>query len=193
MRYAADHKDRTRQRLLVEAAKAIRRDGPDKVSVAGVMSAAGLTHGGFYAHFASRDDLIAEAVSQMFREGAERLVQAQQGRGPREALRDYVDFYLSPAHRDARTAGCPLPFLSADAPRLSSQVRDRFAEGVRDLEAALRQLLSALDRQPAEAGSLLAEMAGALALARAEPDRTRADAMLERSKASLVSRFGLAA
>ena len=70
MRYDAEHKQRTRERVLKEAAKAIRRDGPHKVSVAAVMAKAGLTHGGFYAHFGSRDELIAEGVAQMFGNGS---------------------------------------------------------------------------------------------------------------------------
>jgi TetR/AcrR family transcriptional repressor of nem operon len=182
MRYDAEHKQKTREKLLKEAAKAIRREGPHGISVAGVMSKAGLTHGGFYAHFKSRDDLVAEGVAQMFRESAGRFAQSIEGRGPREALIDYIEFYLSPAHRDARASGCPLPFLSADAPRLPTKARARFAEGVRGLEGKVAEQLAALGRPDAEAdaGSLVAELVGALALSRAEPDRDRADAWRDR-------------
>ena len=195
MRYDAEHKQQTRDRLLKEAAKAIRRDGPHKVSVAGVMAKAGLTHGGFYAHFKNRDELVAEGVAQMFRESASRFAQSVEGRTPREALLDYVDFYLSPGHRDARSSGCPLPFLSADAPRLPTAARARFSEGVRGLEDRIAGQLAAIGRRDAhaEAGSLIAELVGALALARAEPDRDRADAMLARSHDRIVDRFGLSA
>jgi TetR/AcrR family transcriptional repressor of nem operon len=118
MRYDSEHKQRTRERLLAEAAKAIRSEGPHKLGVAEVMAKAGLTHGGFYAHFASKDDLIAEAVGQMFTEAGARMVRRMgEGRSPAETLRSYVEFYLSAAHRDSRTSGCPVPFLSADAPR----------------------------------------------------------------------------
>lgn len=193
MRYDAEHKQRTRERLLKETAKAIRREGPHRVGVAAVMAEAGLTHGGFYAHFKSREEMIAEGVTEMFREGRARLEESLKDRPPAEALRDYIGFYLSPAHRDARSSGCPLPFLSADAPRLPQAARARFAEGVQALEARLAEQMEALGRPDpgADAGSLLAEMVGALALARAEPDKGRADEMLRRSRSRLLQRFGL--
>ncbi|MDB5456452.1 MAG: TetR family transcriptional regulator, partial [Caulobacter sp.] len=93
MRYDAEHKSKTRERVLIETAKAIRADGPHRVAVAGVMAKAGLTHGGFYAHFKSRDDLITAGVGQMFKEGQVRLARAVEGRGPRDGLIAYVDFY----------------------------------------------------------------------------------------------------
>ena len=195
MRYDAEHKQKTHDKLLKEAAKAIRREGPHKVSVAGVMAKAGLTHGGFYAHFKNRDELVAEGVAQMFRESAVRFAQSVEGRTPREALVDYIDFYLSPAHRDARSTGCPLPFLSADAPRMPMAARTRFAEGVRGMEDRIAGQLAALGHRDvhAEAGSLVAELVGALALARAEPDQNRADDMLARSRKRIIERFGLQA
>ena len=193
MRYDAEHKRKTRERVLQEAAKAIRAEGPHQVGVAGVMASAGLTHGGFYAHFSSKEDLIAEAIGQMFVEGAERMAMAYQDRPPAEGLSAYVDFYLSRSHRDARTAGCPLPFLAADAPRLAEPARERFAKGVAALEARLAGRLAALahPRAEEEAASMLAELVGALSLARAEPDKARSDLILRRSKAALKRRFGL--
>src|SRR5690349_6687091 len=109
MRYDAEHKQKTRERVLVEAAKAIRTDGPHKIGVAAVMAKAGLTHGGFYAHFESKDDFVAAAIGQMFAEGRVRLDKALDGRSAGEGLTAYIDFYLSGAHRDTRSAGCPLP------------------------------------------------------------------------------------
>ena len=146
MRYDAEHKQKTRDRVLKEAAKAIRAEGPHRVAVAGIMAKAGLTHGGFYAHFPSRDDLVAAAIGQMFEEGRARLMLETTGRTPAGALGGYIDFYLSPAHRDTRSAGCPLPFLSADAPRLTGPARQRFADGVATLTAAIADLLGQLGR-----------------------------------------------
>ena len=193
MRYDAEHKQKTRERVLKEAAKAIRAEGPHQVAVAGVMAKAGLTHGGFYAHFSSKEELVTEAIGQMFVEGARRVDAAQDGRGAAEALSAYIDFYLSTQHRDARTAGCPLPFLAADAPRLSEAARARFAKGVAGLTSRLAAMLVALDHPHAEdeASSMLSEMAGALSLARAEPDLARSDLILNRSRAALKRRFGL--
>ncbi|HEX4196716.1 MAG TPA: TetR/AcrR family transcriptional regulator [Caulobacteraceae bacterium] len=193
MRYDAEHKQRTRERVLREAAKAMRAEGPHQIAVAGVMAKAGLTHGGFYAHFASRDDLVVAAIGQMFEEGGERLALATSGRPPAEGLAAYIDFYLSGEHRDARTSGCPMPFMAADLPRLSEPARARFALGVAGLRTRLGALLAELGHEDArtEASSMLAELVGALSLARAEPDRERSDAVLARSKTSLKQRFGL--
>ena len=195
MRYDAEHKQKTRERVLKVAAKAIRAEGPHKIGVAAVMAEAGLTHGGFYAHFESKDDFVAAAIGQMFIEGRARFDRSMEGCGPAEGLANYVDFYLSGAHRDTRISGCPLPFLSADAPRLPAPSREQFAQGVALLTDRLSQRLTLLGRLDAEetAGSMLSEMVGAVALARAEPDPVRSDAILARTRASLTRRLGLEA
>lgn len=193
MRYGAEHKEQTRKRVLKAAAKAIRANGPQGVAVAGVMAEVGLTHGGFYAHFKSKDDLVGASIDQMFAEGSERARREIEGVDPATGLGRYIDFYLSPAHRDARGAGCPLPYLSADAPRMDAASRARFADGVAQLTDRLARLLAEIGHSdPAgTASSLLAEMVGALSLARADPDPARSDAILERSRAALKTRFGL--
>jgi TetR/AcrR family transcriptional repressor of nem operon len=193
MRYRAEHKEETRKRVLKAAAKAIRAEGPHRIAVAGVMAEVGLTHGGFYAHFKSKDDLVAASIGQMFAEGSERARREIEGVDPATGLGRYIDFYLSPAHRDAQGAGCPLPYLSADAPRMDGVSRARFAEGVAQLADRLAALLAEIGHpEPAAtASSLLAEMVGALSLARADPDPVRSDAILERSRAALKTRFGL--
>ncbi|MDB5480074.1 MAG: TetR family transcriptional regulator [Caulobacteraceae bacterium] len=195
MRYGAEHKEETRKRVLKAAAKAIRAEGPHRIAVAGVMAEVGLTHGGFYAHFKSKDDLVAASIGQMFAEGAERVRRETEGVDPTTGLGRYIDFYLSPAHRDARGAGCPLPYLSADAPRMDPASRARFAEGVAGMTSRLAALIAVSgDPDPAAtASSLLAEMVGALSLARADPDPARSGAILERSRAALKTRFGLQA
>jgi TetR/AcrR family transcriptional repressor of nem operon len=193
MRYGADHKQETRERVLREAAKAIRAEGPHQVAVAAVMARAGLTHGGFYAHFASKDDLVAAAIDQMFAEGLARLAQEAEGRTPPEALAAHIDSYLSCGHRDARATGCPLPTLAADLPRLPQLARERFAAGVAAVRQTLARELSAAGRPDAEAeaSSVICEMSGALSLARVEPDPAASQAILERSKAALKRRLGL--
>jgi TetR/AcrR family transcriptional repressor of nem operon len=193
MRYDAEHKQKTRERVLKEAATAIRADGPHRIGVAAVMAKAGLTHGGFYAHFASKDEMVAGAIDQMFAEGYERMTLEAGDHEPADALRAYIKFYLSRAHRDTRTGGCPLPFLSADAPRLTGASRARFARGAAGLTARLAELIEKLGRPEPQAlaASVLAEAVGAVALARAEPDPTRSDKILAISKASLFRRLGL--
>jgi TetR/AcrR family transcriptional repressor of nem operon len=193
MRYDAEHKERTRARVLREAAKAIRAEGPHRIGVAGIMAKAGLTHGGFYAHFRSKDDLVAAALTEMFDEALTTFETLTAKEAPDAALRAYVDFYLSRRHRDAVDAGCPLPSLSADLPRLGVPARERFELGVAGLTAALSGLLSTLGHPGAEglASSVLAELVGALSLARAVADPARSDAILDRSRDSLMGRLGI--
>lgn len=193
MRYPAEHKQQTRERVLRAAARAIRADGPQRVGVAGVMREAGLTHGGFYAHFASKDELVAAAVGQMFEDALAYWRRIAQGRRDTAALHAYIDGYLSMAHRDAPARGCPIASLSSDLPRLAPDARAAFADGTQRLAAALAQPLRRLGHDDAEAlaRSLLAELVGALALARCEPDPDRAAAHLDASRRQVLGRLNL--
>jgi TetR/AcrR family transcriptional repressor of nem operon len=195
MRYDAEHKERTRARVLKEAIKAIRAEGPHRIGVAGVMSRAGLTHGGFYAHFESKDDLVLAAIGEMFSGARDTFQRHTEGKSPREGLTAYLDFYLSATHRDAREFGCPLPVLSSDLPRMDAPARDYFAKGVARLTGAIRGLLEQLGRTDAEAlaSSALAEMIGAVSLARAISDPDQSDAILARSHKAVAERLGLGA
>jgi len=193
VRYDAEHKLRTRQRLLKEAAAAIRAEGPDRVGVAEIMAKAGLTHGGFYAHFRSKDDLIESAIAQMFDDAARRYEKSTKDLDPAAALDSYLDFYLSAAHRDAPERGCPLPSLSGDLARMPAAARKRFAEGAEGITNRIATLLHALGRPSPErlAASTVAELVGAVALARATSDRGRSDAILSASRVALRERLGL--
>lgn len=194
MRGDVAQRERTRARVLKAAAKAIRKDGPHRVGVAGVMAKAGLTHGGFYFHFASRDELIVAAIAQMFDEGRARFARATGRKAPAEAIRAYVDFYLSPTHRDQRDTGCVLSALSVDMPRLSPKARACFSDGVQRMQQAVASLLAAagIDDADAVASSVLAELVGALTLSRAVFDRAQSDAILAQSRAHVLTRLGLA-
>ncbi len=193
MRYNAERKAQTRARVVQEAARMVRADGAENVGVAQVMASAGLTHGGFYAHFASREALVAEAVTETFKDGAGMLDRAAHGRSPREALAAYVTKYLSTQHRDRRDLGCPLPALASELPRLPPDVRARFAEGVCRLTQRLQALMDAAGIEGAEAlaSSVVAEMVGALSLARALPDLEASAGMLAHSRTAILGRLGL--
>ena len=193
MRYPPDHKHQTRKTLLEAAAQALRRDGPHRLGVARVMAEAGLTHGGFYAHFPSRDALISAGIGQMFEESRDRLPAISAERSAADNLTRFIDQYLSTLHRDARSSGCPLPYLANDAPRLSAAARLQFARGVQGLTDRFAALLDGIGQpEPeAEAASALSEMVGALTLSRAEPDPERSLRILETSRSRLLHRFGL--
>jgi TetR/AcrR family transcriptional repressor of nem operon len=193
MRYDHEHKQQTRARVLDVAARAIRAEGPERVGVAGIMAQAGLTHGGFYAHFPSKDDLVAEAIVQMFRDAAVKFESTVSGKPAAAALGEYIDFYLSARHRDARDTGCPLAALTTDLPRLSAKARGRFGRGVAWLTQAIAERLEAMGRPDpgALAASALAEMVGALTLARSVADEAQSDAILEATRTALRRKLEL--
>jgi TetR/AcrR family transcriptional repressor of nem operon len=195
MRYDDDQKQRTHARVLAAAARAIRGHGPDRMAVAGIMAKAGLTHGGFYAHFASKGDLVNEAIGHTFVEARGKFDAITRDRAPGEALSRYIDFYLSAAHRDGRDRGCPVAALSADLPRLSKEARRAFSAGVAGLAAALSAKLETLGHADAAelALSMVSELAGAVALARSVEDIAQSDAILGASGVSLRRRLGLEA
>ena len=193
MRYDAEHKQRTRERVLHEAAEAIRQFGPDRIGVAGLMAKAGLTVGGFYAHFKSKDDLIVQAISHIFEDRAQVLQDCMSGVGPAQALRSFIDVYLSTQHRDRRERGCPLPALSGDLPRMPAAARKRFEAGVRRMTDSIADLLKQIG-QPAPdelAASIVSEMVGAIVLARAVPSAELSTRILEGARDQIRRRAGL--
>ena len=191
MRYDAEQKQRTRARILTEAAKAVRASGPHKVGVAEVMARAGLTHGGFYAHFKSKDALLAATIARMFEAPLETLDALAAERPAREALAGYVRFYLSAAHRDAHDAGCPLPGLVSESPRLSQTGRASFEAGVTALQARLASLMHEAGSSEPEAAarSMLSELLGALSVARAMSDVGKSDAVMAASRQAILARL----
>lgn len=179
-------------RILREAARAIRARGPDGVGVASIMQAAGLTHGGFYAHFRSKDDLVAAAIRSMFAEGSARFARRVEQAQGIAALRLWIDSYLSPAHRDDRMRGCAVATLSGDAARLDRHARAAFDAGIADIAARYMRYLPKATRAFDARGFALAmatQLAGAVALARAVSDRALSDAILVAARDSLHARL----
>lgn len=193
MRYGEDHKEQTRARVLKEAAHEIRDKGPAGIGVAAIMARAGLTHGGFYAHFKSKDALVAAALETMFDDARMRFERVGKDADPRSTLRAYVDFYLSPLHRDARDRGCPLPALSGDLARGDDCARARFGKGLAGLTGRVAEKMRQLGRAEAErdAASLVTELVGAVALSRAVADPAQSDMILANTHASVLARFDL--
>jgi len=193
MKYPSDHKANTRRRVLQEAAKAIWADGVEGIAIAPVMAAAGLTVGGFYAHFKSRDDLIAEAVSFMFEERYASFFARIDIPDPRDALGRFVDYYVSMRHRDATVGGCPIPTLAGQVPSLPSAARERFMLAVERLTDGVTGLLEAMGtgEAPAVAASAMAEMIGAVSLSRLTRDAVKAEGLLEDARRSVRRKLGL--
>src|ERR1700744_795935 len=142
MRYAETHKDETHKVLLKAAAAQLRAQGPDRLSVAGVMKAAGLTHGGFYAHFKSKDALLTETLGDIFARSKRRMARVIEGLPPKHALAAYIDFYVASLHRDNVENGCPITALNSDMPRQSKRFRALFESGVKGLSGLIAQLMT---------------------------------------------------
>jgi TetR/AcrR family transcriptional repressor of nem operon len=194
-RYPSDRKQKTRESVLQHAARALRAHGPDGVSVAAIMKDAGLTHGGFYAHFASKDAMMVAAIEHMFGNVRDRWAHETLDRDPATGLSHYVDWYLSTAHRDAPAVGCPVAALAADLPRMSARCRAAFGAGARNMTAMFEQALQILGHSEpaAAAASLAAELVGAISLARLATDARRSNAILAASRASIKQRLHLGA
>ncbi len=178
----SDKKSRTRERILEAARSALIQQGPAEPSVSQVMGAAGLTVGGFYAHFDSKDELMLEAFRQLLGERRALLAQIDpnlDGVG-RRALAGA--FYLSRKHRDAEVHACPLPNSLGEMQRLPEVFREVLAEHIELMTAAM------VDR-PEDADKALADLAlmvGGLALARALGTSDLSDRILRAAKSAVL-------
>lgn len=182
-------KEETHERIVEVAARAIRRHGYAGVGVADVMKEAGLTHGGFYAHFDSRDALLVEALERAGRESAEAIQRAtaQRAGSGASAFRALVDAYLADRLLASIDAGCPVAALGCDMPRQSPSVREASAVRVQGLIAAVRGALPGASR--ATASVIAATLVGSLQLARALGDNAEGRAVLSAARKSLLSQY----
>jgi TetR/AcrR family transcriptional repressor of nem operon len=192
MAEAGTHKERTRARILDEAAKALREHGHEGVGVAALMKLAGLTHGGFYAHFRNRDDLVAAAVERMFVDSRAMVSRYLDNESPRDGLVALIEHYLSKGHRDRIAKGCPIAALSSEAVRFPAAAKERFENGLNRFREAIAEALRKMGAPNPEelATSAVAEMVGALTLARSMPGEA-SHAFLATSREQLKRRLGL--
>lgn len=179
-------KEDTHDHILQVAARALRRDGYAGVRVADVMKEAGLTHGGFYAHFPSRDALLVEALGRAGRDSAAavaKAAEARRGKGV-SAFRSLVETYLSDRHLASRETGCPVAALGSDMPRQSLAVREASALRVERLIEAVRDALPGATR--ATAAVVAATLVGTLQLARALGGNDEGRAVLAAARDALI-------
>jgi AcrR family transcriptional regulator len=172
-----------RQRIVAEASLRFRRDGVDATGVQTLMKALGLTHGAFYAHFASKDALVEEVLGAITENPEASVGATLAGENP---IPGFVDGYLSRKHRDEPGTGCPLPTISAEIAqhgRASAQT-DRL---VIDRLDAFEHALSGADKNAASAG-LLSTLVGALVLARSVSDPALSDRILDGARRWLATR-----
>ena len=181
------------ERIVDAAARAIRRSGYAGTGVAAVMKEAGLTHGGFYAHFKSRDALLAEAVSRAGQANAGRLERKIEslGRDGVSPLRVLIESYLSDEHLEATETGCVVSALLSEMPRQAPEVREASARRVRGLVERVRVALPP-GADPALAALITASMVGGLQLARAVGTGADAKAMLKSIREGLLAQHDTA-
>ncbi|TMR22720.1 TetR/AcrR family transcriptional regulator [Nonomuraea turkmeniaca] len=178
VRYSKEHKQATRQRIIETAGRRLKKDGIDGSGVATLMADAGLTNGAFYAHFASKEELVATTVADQLREQRENLSAVAPGRAGVEQI---VRQYLSPEHRDNPGEGCPSAALLDEIGRCTDVTRQAYTAGVLDIIDDFAARLAPHDPQSARVKTLTvyAGMVGTLQLSRALADRQLADAVLE--------------
>ena len=176
-RLTGDRKAETRRRIIATASKRFKTDGIDGSGIATLMSDAGLTNGAFYAHFASKDDLVAHAVTDQLRAQHDALTSLPPGRA---ALEDYIRGYLSTQHRDDPATGCPNAALLDEIGRSSAAVRDSYTEGMTSIVDVIAAHLSPSDPQAARgtALGLFTVLVASMQLARAVSDAALSDDVL---------------
>lgn len=187
------HKAKMREVIVREASYALRSKGLNGVSVAELMQRAGLTHGGFYAYYKTRDELVAEAIAAMFAGTARMLDESLIDRPASEGLSILLDFYLSEANVRNVEKGCAIPALSSEAGRMPTAARRNFEDGVQMFQTRIAAALTDAGHADgaALARSVLAEMVGAMTLARAMQDHAAAVAFVDAARADLKQRLGL--
>jgi TetR/AcrR family transcriptional regulator, transcriptional repressor for nem operon len=128
MRYEAEHKTRTRDRIVRNAARKLRAEGLSGPGVASVMKASGLTVGGFYKHFRSKDELLADAIAEGFSESGEKIYSSLQKVSREDRWKELVRVYLSPEHCDHADVGCPVAALAPEMARAKLSIRKRISD-----------------------------------------------------------------
>jgi TetR/AcrR family transcriptional repressor of nem operon len=179
MRYGKDHKQATRRRILEAAGRRFKQDGIDRAGVAAVMSDAGLTNGAFYAHFASKEDLVANVLADQLRTQRHSFdAQLSDGAG----LDAIIRAYLSPQHRDQCADGCPSAALLDEIARRPAATRQAYSDELLGIADDIAARLDPTDPEAArtDALALFGMLIGTLQLARALTDRDLSDQLLAR-------------
>ena len=185
MGYSRADKAKHHERIVEIASARIRESGTAAPGVAEIMQAAGLTHGGFYKHFDSRDDLVAEAVDRTFADGEQAIESITEDAD--DPLGAFVDWYASAEHRDDPASGCGVVTLGADVPRGEDRVRTAYREQVERYLGHLERLLGGGADARARATVALSTLVGAVLVARAIDDPALLDEILRNVRDAVKS------
>lgn len=187
-RYSADQKAQTRRKILRSAGRTFRAKGYAASGVDAVMRGAGLTHGGFYAHFASKQALFAETVRTVIGDSRRSLEDGMDELAPAEWLETLVERYLSVQHLERMRDGCPLPSLLSEIDRAPKAVKTAFAVAGRERTGAVAERFGSLGSPDPEGDALAlwSALAGAMAMARAMPTREDAERVLAATRSRWI-------
>jgi TetR/AcrR family transcriptional repressor of nem operon len=190
MRYSKEHKLETHARIVKKASVRLRERGAHGIGVADLMKDAGLTHGGFYAHFDSREALLIEAFAYAMDRGTERWRKVAEQTPPEKRFATIVQSYLTPLHRDDPGRGCTIPTLGAEIARESPKTRRAFAA---KLEQMIDMLADQIPGQPRKAArkramAAIATMMGTLVLARIAGSGEFSDEILGAGRDAVLDR-----
>jgi TetR/AcrR family transcriptional repressor of nem operon len=193
MGHSKTEKEKTHRRIVKTAAARFRERGVNGIGLADLMKEADLTHGGFYRHFDSREELVAEAVECALRDGWEAVASVAGGnRPPAATLRLLVDAYLSVAHRDGLATSCPVTTMANDVARCNARARSAYTKQVGTYLELLAKLIAADERKSrrAKAIAALATLVGAVSMARAVNDEKLSRELLKSAADELKAQLG---
>jgi TetR/AcrR family transcriptional repressor of nem operon len=190
MRYSKEHKLETHARIVKKASVRLRERGAHGVGVADLMKEAGLTHGGFYAHFDSREALVVEAFAYAMDRSTERWRKLAEQTAPENRLATIVDSYLTPVHRDDPGHGCAVPALGAEIARESPKTRKAFAAKLEQMIDMLAEQIPDVPRKVARkrAMATLATMMGTMVLSRVAGNGEFSDEILGAGRDAVLDR-----
>lgn len=174
-----------------KASKRFREEGLQATGIAKLMRDMGLTHGGFYGHFRSKNDLVATALKDMFAETTDDLKKVIAGSTPGKEISAIVNFYLSAKNREHPELSCLLPTLASEIARQPKSIRQIYTQGFAEQVARLAQFMPGADEaaKNQRAHSLMAGMAGTMMFARAVSDQELSDRILAQARDSYISIF----
>jgi TetR/AcrR family transcriptional regulator, transcriptional repressor for nem operon len=189
MRYSREHKQETHARIVRKASVRLREKGAHGIGVADLMKEAGLTHGGFYAHFDSREALVIEAFAYAMDRSMEHWRKAAEGIPPEKRFSMIVDSYLTTTHRDDPGRGCAVPTLGAEIARESPKTRKAFAAKLEQMIDMIADQIPDLPRKAArkQASAALATMMGTLVLSRIAGNGEFSDEILAAGREAALS------
>ena len=191
MRYRPEHKAEVHQKIVKDASHRVRAEGLSGAAVAAVMGDTGLTHGGFYKHFGSKDDLVLESLNQAFRDFGDTLVRAAEHSHTEEPWKAMVKAYLSPKHCDHAESGCPLTALSPELARVGKNMRGRIVSELVNYKNRMIPFMPGRRTADKERAFfvIFSAMIGAVEIARMLPERAAQEKVLAGTREFLLHSF----